>query len=306
MKSLTIIIGLFILTFDSYSQNSDFDMYYPENNLYKKLKVKSELDTIASPAFHHYKKEFDTLGRQISWGYVENSVVTRFKYSRSGDTLWKFHYYTKNGVEHDIYEFDRYIYNSNGKIIVYENCRKSYYYGDNFSQFRVDKFFYDETDRLTSELNFTNEKYNLPFAPTLTIPDSLLKLVMVYTYSYDKLNRLAIKKDMISKPNSRSVDSFFYDKNNRVIKITSRKKHGFLGEFGVENLCRVKLIKYETNKKTVTNYSTYTDWEPFKVKETEHEVNEYIYYPNGLERIWNLKIGHYDKTMLDYSIYEFY
>ncbi|MEO7310834.1 MAG: hypothetical protein ABIX01_10590 [Chitinophagaceae bacterium] len=306
MKYLTIILWLFILTFDAYSQGSDFDMYYPENNLYRKLKVKSELDTIATPAFHHYMKEFDTLGRQISWRYVEDSVVTRFKYSRSGDTLWKMHYYIKNGIEHDIYEVDRFMYNPNGKISVFTNWRKSYYYGDKFTQFRVDKFFYDENHRLTSELNFTNDKYNKPFASSLAIPDSLLELDMVYSYSYDKLNRLAVKKDMISKPDSRSVDSFFYDRNNRIIKIASRKKHGFLGEFGVDNLCRIELISYDTNKKTVTKYSLYNDWEPFQLKETELEINEYIYYSNGLKKIWNLTSGNYKKTMLDYSIYEFY
>jgi len=58
---LTIFLHLAVYGF---SQLNEFENYYPETQLYKKLKVKNEFDTIASPPNHHMKKEYDILGRQ--------------------------------------------------------------------------------------------------------------------------------------------------------------------------------------------------------------------------------------------------
>ena len=281
------------------------EMYYPEKPLFKKLKVKSVFDTIASPAFHHYKKEYDTLGRQILWYYVEDTVITRFRYVRTGDTLKKYHYYTKGGIEHPAYQTEIFVYEKNGKILTYLSCEQNYDY-ENTSDCKVDKFFYDKNNRLTSKLIYTNRHYKQQYSEELLPADSLLNLVNVYSYQYDRNGKLITMKQMIGKTEYRSVDSFFYDKAGRLIKNISRQKQGYLGEFAVGNLCWTRTFEYATNKQTETTWTTYSDWEIDKTKSTNEELNEYIFYPNGLKWIWYHKPGNYPKSRLEYLVYEFY
>jgi hypothetical protein len=289
-----------------YSQTNDWEIYYPEDSLVKKLKVKSVFDTIASPAFHHYKKEFDTLGRQISWCYVEDSVITRFRYVRSGDSLTKFHYYTKGKVEHPIYQTELFVYNKKSNILIYQSSRKSYGNDINTSECSMDKFFYDEDSRLTSKLSYSNSHYKQPFSEKLRLADSLLNLVNVYTYQYDNKGKLILMKQMIGKPEYRSIDSFYYDKAGRLVKNVSRQKQGYLGEFAVGNLCWTRAFKYEIDKQIETTWTNYSDWEIEKVKTTNEELNEYVFYPNGLKWMWYHKPGDYPKSRLNYLVYEFY
>ncbi|MBP6021951.1 hypothetical protein [Ferruginibacter sp.] len=306
MKKTLLFFTLVFWTIQTYSQTDDWEMYYPKNSLLKKLKVKSLLDTIASPAFHHYKEEFDTLGRQISWCYVEDSVITRFRYFQSGDTLTKFHYYTKGKIEHPIYQTEFFVYDKKGNILSYQNSRKSYGNDINTSECSMDKFFYDENFRLTSKLSYSNSHYKQPFSEKLRLADSLLNLVNVYSYQYNKNGKLILMKQMIGKPEYRSVDSFYYDKTNRPIKIVSRQKQAYLGEFPVGNLCGTKIFKYEGNKQIETTWTTYSDWEITKTKTIDEEMNEYIFYPSGLKWMRYYKPRDYPKSRLDYLVYEFY
>ena len=306
MKQNLLFFTFLIFATQTYSQTSEWEIYYPQNALYKKLKVKSVLDTVASPAFHHYKKEYDTLGRQISWRYVEDTVITRFRYVQSGDTLIKYHYYTKGEIEHPIYQFELFVYDEKGKILTYQSCRRSYGNDNNTSECNMDKFFYDENNRLTSKLIYTNSRYKQPFSVNLKLADSLLNFVNVYSYQYDKKGNLILMKQMIGKPEYRSIDSFYYDNIGRLIKNVSKQKQGYLGEFAVGNLCWTRTFKYEKNKQIETTLTTYSDWEIEKIKTINEEVNEYVFYPNGLKWMRYYKPGDYPNSRLDYLVYELY
>ncbi len=306
MKQSLLFLSLLVVATQTFSQTDEMEMYYPEIPLFKKLKVKSVLDTIASPAFHHYKKEYDTFGRQISWCYVEDSVITRFRYVKSGDTLKKYHFYTKGGVEHPVYQTESFVYDRNGNILEYQSSRRSYGNYINTSVCTMDKFFYDESNRLSSKLIYSNSRYKQPYSINLKFADSLLNLVNVYSYSYDQKGKLLLMKQMIGRPEYRSVDSFYYDKLNRRVKIVSRQKQGYLGEFAVGDLCGNKTFWYENNEQIVTTWTTYSDWEITKTKTIDLERNEYIYYPNGLLWMRYFKPSDYPNTKLDYLIYDFY
>ena len=306
MKQTFLFFTLIFLATKTFSQTDEWQMYYPENVLFKKLQVKSVLDTIASPELHHYKKEFDTLGRQISWCYVEDSVITRFRYTKSGDTLIKHHYYTKSGMEYPIYQTEFFVYDKKRKILTYQSSRKRNGNDFNTSECIMDKFFYDESNHLTTKLMYYNSRYKQPFSINLKFVDSLLNLVNVYSYQYDKSGKLILMKQMIGKPEYRSVDSFYYDKTNRRIKIVSRQKQAYLGEFAVGNLCGTKNFKYEENKQIETSWTTYSDWEIAKTKTIDLERNEYVYYPNGLQWMRFYKPGDNPNSKLDYLVYEFY
>lgn len=301
---LTFLLPIFFVA-QAYAQHEDFEMYYPENPLFKKLRVKSVTDTIASPAFHHYKKEYDTLGRQTSWCYIEDSVTTRFKYVKTGDTLTKFHYYTVGSVKHEIYQFETFIYNGLGKILRYQNCGINYE-NDRTSECNVDRFFYDENNRLTTKLIYTNPRYNAHFTQNLKLADSLLNLTAVYFYQYDKNGKLITIKEMIGQPENRSTDSLFYEKSGRIIKKVRRQARGFSGEFIVNNIYSVKTFRYAKNRQTEITSITYSDSEINKPPVTTEEVNEYIFYPNGLKWMWYHKPDYGSNSRLNYLLYEFY
>jgi hypothetical protein len=305
MKQLLLFLSLLVLATQTFSQTDEMEMYYPEIPLFRKLKVKSVLDTIASPAFHHNKKEYDTLGRQVSWYYVEDSVITRFRYVRSSDTLKKYHYYTKGGVDHPVYQTEFFLYDKKGNILTYQNCKRNHDFV-NTSDSRVDKFFYDETFRLISKHIYNNRNYKQQYSETLLPEDSLLKLINVYSYQYHRNVKLIIRKQMIGEPEHRSIGSFYYDKTGRPIKYVRRQKRGYLGEIAVANLCWKKFFEYETNRQIETTLTIYSDWEIDKKKTTNKEVNEYHFYPNGLKWLWYHKPGDYPKSILSYLVYEFY
>lgn len=280
-------------------------MYYPEKPLFQKLKVKSVLDTIASPAFHHYKKEYDTLGRQISWCYVEDSVITRFRYVRIADTLKKYHYYTKGGVEHPVYQTELFVYDKKGNILTYQSCKENYDYPTT-SDCSMDRFFYDEAFRLTSKLSYTNGHYKQQYSKDMMPTDSLLELTNVYSYQYDRSGKWMLIKQMLGKPEYRSVDSFYYDKTGRLIKNVGRQKKGYLGEFAVDNLRWTKTVNYEKQKQIETSWITHSALEIGKKKTANQQLNEYFFYPNGLKWMWYHKLGDYSKSRLNYLVYEFY
>lgn len=305
MKQSLLFLSLLIVATQTFSQTDEMEMYYPERPLFKKLKVKSVLDTIASPAFHHYRKEYDTLGRQVSWYYVEDSVITRFRYVKSGDTLKKYHYHTKGGVEHPVYQTEVFVYDKKGSILTYQSCQRNHD-NKNTSNCVMDKFFYDENFRLTSKLIYTNRYYKQEYSENLLPTDSLLKLVNVYSYQYDRNGKLKTMKQMIGKPEYRSIDSFYYDKAGRLIKNVSRQEQGYLGEFAVGNLCWTRTFEYEKNKQIEATWTNYSDWEIDKTKTANEEVNEHVFYPNGLKWMWYHKPGDYPKSRLNYLVYEFY
>jgi hypothetical protein len=305
MKQLLLFLSLLVISTQAFSQADEMEMYYPERPLLKKMKVKSVLDTMATPAFHHYKMEYDTLGRQISWYYIENRVITRFKYDKSGDTLKKYHYYTKDGVEHPVYQTEIFVYDKKGNILTYQSCQRNSDY-NNTSNCVMDKFFYDEIFCLTSKFNYINRYYKEEYSENLLPTENLLKLVNVYSFQYDRNGKLKTVKQMIGKDEYRSIDSFYYNKAGRLIKSVRKQKQGYLGEFAVVNPCWTRTFKYEKDKQIETKWTTYSDWKIDKTKAINEESNEYIFYPNGLKWMWYHKSGEYPKSRLSYLIYEFY
>lgn len=151
-----------------------------------------------------------------------------------------------------------------------------------------------------------SSRYKRQFSEDLKLSDSLLNLVNVYAYKYDKSGKLIVMKQMIGKTEYRSIDSFYYDRTGRLIKNVSRQKQGYLGESAVGDLCRTRTFQYEKNKQIETTWIAYSDWQIDKLKTADEEVNEYIFYPSGLKWMWYHKPGNYPMSRLDYLVYEFY
>jgi hypothetical protein len=306
MKTISLLLLYLFLTVCSHSQPTDTDRYYPENPLYRKLGVKSILDTSASPSGHHYTEEFDSLGRRTAWYYVEDSVRTYFKYEKKADTLIRLHFYTVKEREKPVYQFEKFHYNAKGKIEFYASCGKNYGTDSATSECEMRKFYYGEKGQLLAELDYSETNYQIPFSVNISPVDTLMKLVNVSHYFYDKATKVIAKKQVIGPRENRAIDSFFYDKSNRLIKTTSFQKQGFVGDIPYADLRSFELIRYREHKTEITSFDTYLNWEHTKPDTSEVETSEYIYEPNGLLKIWFHQSGSRTKSMLTYNVYEFY
>ena len=306
MKVAFPLLLSLLFVVEGQSQAPEFERFYPENSLYRKLQVKSVLDTIASPPNHHYKKEFDRLGRQTAWYYVEDSVRTYFKYEKKEDTLSRLHYYTANGRERPIYRREWFVYNEKGKIELYQSCQKNYGERIETSQCEMDKFYYDEKGRLLTRLSYAAPRYRQPFSVEMTLADTAMRLQSGLHYWYDKGDKLKAAAQLIGPPDFRSVDSFFYDSKGRLVKRTSYQKRGFLGELTMTDLTRIELKTYATNRLLETSFATYRDWMSDTLKATNPSIYEYIYFPNGLEKMYYWENGSVKRSLMNVKQYEFY
>lgn len=306
MKTVLLILIYLLFTIGSSSQTRDSDKYYPENKLYRKLLVKSVIDTISNISGGHFKKEIDRLGRNTTWYYIEDSVRTHFQYEKKGDTLIRLHFNTVNGKKKPVYRFEKFLYNENGKILLYQSCNTMYGSRNQAPECEMSKFYYDDKGRLLTQLDYYENNYNTEFSENMILSESLMRLVDVNVFSYHKNNKLIVKKQNLGRSETRRIDSFFYDNSNRLIKSIGFQEQGYLGEFAVLDLRQIELVEYQKDSTLITRFITYRDWEIKKVKRSEDETEVYIYEPNRLLKISYEQNRHGQKSMLFHYVYEFY
>jgi hypothetical protein len=307
MKKGLLFFLLMLFGVWAYSQANEMESYYPENSLLRKRRVKSMLDTIASPAFHHYKMEFDTFGRQTSWCYVEDSGVTRFRYQRNGDTLRRYHYYTKGRMEYPTFQSETFVYDSEGSILIYRSLSRNGVQHDVGIEGRQVKFVYDNSHRLLSKLEYALRENYEEFSDTVKLADSLFTLGNAFVCHYDKIGKLVLIKQVTGELAFRRTDSFYYDPAGRLIRNVGRQQQGYSGEMLISNLISTKTIEYSKNKRTEKNVLIYFDWTIGKMKTANRQEDEYVSYPSGLKWKWYHKSGvGFHMSILDYWVYEFY
>ena len=102
-------------------------------------------------------------------------------------------------------------------------------------------------------------------------------------------------------PERQTIDSFYYDKQNRVTKKVGRQMHGYVGELAVADICSTKTFKYGKNMRIETASTTYTNWGNETITDNGQVVEEYVYHPNGL-----LRMSSYNGSIMNYSVYGFY
>jgi hypothetical protein len=280
---------------------SDLDKYYPKNALYKKLKVKTRTDSVASPADHHRKTEYDRLGRQTASYYIGDSVQSRYKYLRRADTLIRLHLSATNGIEGRLYQFEKFVYNKDGGIILYQSCSNNYGEDSNTSTCELSKFIYDAKGQLVTKLDYYNSGYGQHFSESMQLSESGMQPGRKYYYNYDSAGSLVLEK--LAFGSAEIITTFFYNSAKRLIKKTSLQKEGLAGELSASNIRDTEMFKYEKGKIVVTRLQSYTA--SFS-QVSNKEMNEYIFYPNGLLKIWNYKDGDNSLATLCYNIYRFY
>lgn len=286
----------------AFCQFENTELYYPQNNLYIKNKVKTVKDSIFFEK--PYIMTYDTLGRIISKYYEGDSTPTQFKYDRVGDTLFRFEYTVKDKVE-DIYATELFLYNKLGNILNYQSIRKKHYYADQ-SDCRLHLFIYNEKGQLLFFHYYNNENYPRAYFPYLRIDVNQMQLFNSYAYSFDQKNKVFEKTQITGEQQWKKIDSLFYDLNNRLIKFKSFQQNGYLGELRGNNITISVEYNYEASKMVKKSFSTFTKGTSDIIFTGYLAINETIYLANGLEKIKYCGIEKNDKHLCSQFIYTYY
>ena len=277
------------------------EIYYPENNIYIKNKVKTVTDSIffTKP----FIKTYDSLGR-ITSCYYEGATPTQYKYDQFGDTLLRFEFTVNTKIE-NIYATELFVYNKQGNILSYQSIRKNHY-NQNQSDCKLHEFIYNDKGDLLFFHYYSNENYPAAYSQNLRAYVNQMDLFNSYAYSFDNKKRIFVKKQLTGDNQWKKIDSTFYDLNNRIIKFKSFQLQGYLGESRVNNITRFEEYYYEADKIVKTSYNTYTKGTPDIIFTDDSEINEYIYLTNGLLKQRICTNGNGEGRLWAQYIYEFY
>ena len=286
MRPILLILS-FLIFISTVAQRFELDRYYLVDPIKQKNKVRTLTYTNASFSHLNSVYEYDTLGRQILWYYINGDTKHFTKYLSKKDTIIEVEYSTKDGVEKSPRQISKYVYNKKGLISFYASCRKSSVAKKTEADFI--SFYYDKSSQLTSVLCYST--YNYPFALNVSFPiiDTLFKLTNVESFYYNNLLQLTAIKQMIGKKDERYIDSFFYDKKKRLIKEVRFQKEGFVGEMRNGNIFYIK--QYTHSDSSVIN-TTITQFDDAFGKTNAYEERQYetVRDKNGLvDKTYSIK-----------------
>ncbi len=180
MKLIFTLIATFVFKV-SYSQTELLKDFYPENKLYKTLKVKKVVDSFYVNYPSIRTKFFDTSGRLIGeYNYFLDSIENPFIYVEIKDTLYRLKY---KYPHKDLYSFERFVFNSNKKIVEYTECRNSYN-GDNTILVNLHLFTYDKANRLLQQIIYRSWNYLEKVRERMNI--GIKNLEFIDKYSFEK------------------------------------------------------------------------------------------------------------------------
>lgn len=244
MRYIFIIIILFSSQL-ILAQNADFEAYYPQNQLYKKIGVKEIVET---SNYNPLNKEphvttYDTLGRITSEKSSISNKTTYFVYEQHNDTIIKISYRAPNEISRaDTFKIELFIYNTNGAITNYynfnneryidylysTNCTDNIHLSNLSSTFYNENFVYNEKGQCIYKHYSINNWVDVPFKISTELPYSTLGFKATYAYTYDKNGNMLTKTGIAGDEIIGDVDSFFY-KNNQLIRKTTHLKKYFYG-----------------------------------------------------------------------------
>lgn len=295
---MRIPLGLFILLLlagnSCLAQNEDFKTYYPGNELYKKLGVKSSRHVFDSATT--YISEFDTAGRLISCWQEGRDSKECYRYGYHKDTLVCHCFYSStDGANQPIGETQKFLYNADNKVILYTKSRKDY--TTHLLWYWQEKFFYDEKGLLTTRLVYMNKPDSTSFSPEIILPDNKLELIDGYNYFFNNKNQLVLQKQIMGPKDARTIDSFFYDKQQRLVKRVNFIKNGYLFcRFIANDIRNTSSTVFGDSTTAVTSTCTYNNY-PEGIKTHYEEAKQYTHYNNGLIQT--------EKTTYSYYTYQY-
>ncbi|MBK7308292.1 MAG: hypothetical protein IPI88_15555 [Chitinophagaceae bacterium] len=251
MKLIFTLIATFVFKV-SYSQTELLKDFYPENKLYKTLKVKKVVDSFYVNYPSIRTKFFDTSGRLIGeYNYFLDSIENPFIYVEIKDTLYRLKY---KYPHKDLYSFERFVFNSNKKIVEYTECRNSYN-GDNTILVNLHLFTYDKANRLLQQIIYRSWNYLEKVRERMNI--GIKNLEFIDKYSYKHFQAKGNLMIIANHNNGNSIDTLRFNSKQQLIKQSLFSRIGPLGDRSGKNINRVTEWTYKTSSILEVYFTTY-------------------------------------------------
>jgi len=249
-----IVFFLLFFSLKTVAQIEHLKEFYPENKLFKKLKVKAVVDSFMIAPENSRITEYDTLGRELGSHYLK-AGYNPYLYTRNGDTLTRYKYYGEPGHA-PLFSFEQFIYNTKGEILKHALAYRSYTGGKEIYA-KLDVFFYNSTG-LFCKMEYANHDYPKAIEERMIISEHELKIASAIYYSYKKTSSgmTVIAKESMGSSDWRITDTVVYDKMNRLVKKNSFSRRGTSGEMVHDNLNMIE--EYHFKEFRITSRRLYT------------------------------------------------
>jgi hypothetical protein len=253
----SVVFFLLFLSLKNIAQTEHLSEFYPENKLYRKLKVKAVIDSFMIVPANSRIIRYDTSGLKLSSYYYScPDCAAPVQWISNNDTLTCLQYY-RDSTKGKLFSREQFIYNMKGEILSYSVCHDPYTSGSGVYAEAVN-FFYNSIG-LFCKMEYSNHNYHKPIKPDMVIAENDLNLTSAVYYTYRKTNNgiTIIAKETIGKTDWLVIDTFLFDLNNRLIRSSSFSKRGFVGEIALNNLNRITENKFRDNSVFTKEYYTH-------------------------------------------------
>ncbi|RQO30388.1 hypothetical protein DBR32_12525 [Taibaiella sp. KBW10] len=279
MRILLILTATFLMSINLFGQDDPLKFFYVIDSVAFKNNIRVKFDTLHNPPNQNTITKYDTLGRKILFYYTNSKFKYKNVYKTSADTILCFISTVSNeNLTEKVIEIQKYLYNSNGKIIFKSNCYKN---SNNISA-QLTKFYYDSLNRITAKHFYYVHNFSKELNDHYSTNEASYELNTAENYFYDNKNRLILIKEMTGPFEERYTDSLKYDNQGRLKTIIKFQKYGSIGEI------KQRDIFYTTNY--VYSDSSWTKYESVCVGEKIEATKgawksptiEYVFSENGL------------------------
>jgi hypothetical protein len=190
----------------------------------------------------------------------------------------------------------------------------NYYFKEDSYYVGYEEFYYDERNRLKTQLSYIKEDFPGKISESIVIKPIDLQLRDVVYYAYQTLkngNKLVIGKHAVGSLQWRMTDSAIYDIQDRLTRFNSYTNRGTMGEAVANNVNRITEYKYTDSSMVITDFIRYCEFpldnfECFTFEETDKETTLIIY---NSDKTTKAKYGYYSsgekylKSKYQYAYY---
>jgi hypothetical protein len=286
MKYIVVFFLLF-LSFQTVAQTEHLKEFYPENKLYRKLKVKAVIDSFMIDPANARIIRYDTSGRKLnSYYYGCPGCASPVHWISNGDTLTCLQFY-RDSTHRKLFSREQFIYNKKGEILQHSICYNPFTPGDGVYA-RINNFFYNSTG-LFCKMEYTNHNYPKTVEANMIIAENDLNISSAIYYTYKKTNSgvTIVGRETMGSKDWRTIDTIVYDKANCITRKSSFSKKGTDGERSLTNFHPVKVYSWKGMILTILEFYAYCFAESpqygcLTTITSDTDKREFIYDKNGL------------------------
>ncbi len=279
MKFLQFFFIYILTSINLNGQNEPLKNYYVVDSSIYKNKVKFKFDTLNNPPKQKTVTEYDSLGREIEFYYVDHSYKYKRAYKTSADTILCFvSIASVEKKDEKIIEIQKYLYDSRGNIILATN---SFQNSKNISA-KMTKFIYDSLGRMEAKYYYYAHNFSNTLNEHYSTNSSSYNLNTVEKYFHDKEGRLVVINEITGPEEKRFTDSMKYNKQGKLITVIRYQKYGAIGELRGYDYRHIVNYSYTDSSWIKYESSSFGNTSQGPKNNTDGSKTEYVFSKNGL------------------------